>query len=103
MPRLRRVGSRQPRVYFTYFEQRRLTCWRELTGQPSPHTPVIVARAECDYRAPDHFGDELEVRLTVAEIGRSSFTVPYEIVSAKDSRHIASGTTVMVGFDYADW
>ena len=76
------MGHVNHAVYFTYFEQCRLTCWREATGTPSPYTRVIIARAECDYRAPAHFGDELEVRLAIGEIGRSSFTLHYRIVQA---------------------
>jgi acyl-CoA thioester hydrolase len=94
------MGHVNHAVYFTYLEQCRLTCWRELTGAPSPHTGVIVARAECDYRSPAHFGDELEVRLRVGDIGRSSFTLLYEIVHAESGRSVASGRTVMVGYDY---
>jgi acyl-CoA thioester hydrolase len=95
------MGHVNHAVYFTYLEQCRLTFWRELTGTPLPHTRVIIARAECDYRAPAHFGDELEVRLNIGEIGRSSFTLAYEIVQAGSDRLVASGTTVMVSYDYA--
>ena len=95
------MGHVNHAVYFTYLEQCRLTCWRELTSTPSPHTRVIIGRAECDYRAPAHFGDELEVRLDVAEIGRSSFTLAYEIVQAGTDRLVANGKTVMVSYDYA--
>jgi len=94
------MGHVNHAVYFTYLEQCRLTFWRELTGWPSPHTRVILARAECDYRAPAHFGDELEVRLNVAEIGRSSFVLVYEIVAVATARVIANGKTVMVSYDY---
>jgi acyl-CoA thioester hydrolase len=94
------MGHVNHAVYFTYLEQCRLTFWRELTGWPSPHTRVILARAECDYRAPAHFGDELEVRLNVDEIGRSSFVLVYEIADVKDDRLIAAGKTVMVSYDY---
>ena len=94
------MGHVNHAVYFTYLEQCRLTFWREVTGGPSPHTRVIVARAECDYRAPAHFGDELEVRLRVGEIGRSSFGLQYEIVHVKSGRLIATGKTVMVSYDY---
>lgn len=94
------MGHVNHAVYFTYFEQCRLTCWRELTGTPSPHTRVIIARAECDYRAPAHFGDELEVRLAVGEIGRSSFTLRYEIVNVAGDQLVANGSTVMVSYDY---
>ena len=95
------MGHVNHAVYFTYFEQCRLTCWRERTGSPSPHTRVIIARAECDYRAPAHFGDELEVRLRVAAIGRTSFTLEYEIINPASAVRIATGKTVMVSYDYA--
>jgi len=62
---------------------------------------VIIARAECDYRAPAHFGDELEVRVTIEAIGRSSFTLVYEIVKVGGGQLIAGGKTVMVSYDYA--
>jgi acyl-CoA thioester hydrolase len=94
------MGHVNHAVYFTYLEQCRLTFWREVTGTPSPHTRVIIARAECDYRAPAHFGDELEVRLGVGAIGRSSFTLEYEIVHAATDRQVATGATVMVSYDY---
>ena len=95
------MGHVNHAVYFTYFEQCRLTCWREQTGAPSPHARVIIARAECDYRAPAHFGDELEIRLEVGEIGRSSFTLKYQIVQAGSGALVAVGGTVMVSYDYA--
>src|SRR5476651_231648 len=95
------MGHVNHAVYFTYLEQCRLTFWRELTGTPLPHTRVIIARAECDYRAPAHFGDELEVRLNIGEIGRSSFTLAYEIVQAGSDHLVATGKTVMVSYDYA--
>jgi acyl-CoA thioester hydrolase len=94
------MGHVNHAVYFTYFEQGRLTFWRELTGTPSPHTRVIIARAECDYRAPAHFGDELEVRVNVGDIGQSSFTLIYEIVHSGSNRLVARGSTVMVSYDY---
>jgi len=95
------MGHVNHAVYFTYFEQCRLTFWREQTGAPSPHARIIIARAECDYRAPAHFGDELEVRLAVSAIGRSSFTLRYEIVQIGKERVVAVGSTVMVTYDYA--
>ena len=95
------MGHVNHAVYFTYLEQCRLTYWRELTGAPSPHTGVIIARAECDYQSPARFGDELEVRLNIDLIGRSSFTLVYKIVKAGGDQLVASGKTVMVSYDYA--
>jgi acyl-CoA thioester hydrolase len=94
------MGHVNHAVYLTYFEQGRLTFWREITGSPSPHTRVIIARAECDYRSPAHFGDELEVRVGIGDIGRSSFTLTYDIVHVVSDRLVASGKTVMVSYDY---
>ncbi len=94
------MGHVNHAVYLTYFEQCRLTFWREVTGTPTPHTRVIIARAECDYVAPAHFGDELEVGLTVEKIGRSSFTLGYGISEVKSGRAIANGKTVLVSYDY---
>jgi acyl-CoA thioester hydrolase len=94
------MGHVNHAVYFTYLEQCRLTCWREITGAPSPYTRVIIAHAECDYRAPAHFGDELEIGLAVAEIGRSSFTLTYKIKRPIGGQLIATGRTVMVAYDY---
>jgi acyl-CoA thioester hydrolase len=88
-------------VYFTYLEQCRLMFWRELTGGSAfPNARVIVARAECDYRAPAFFGDRLEVRLRVGDIGASSFQLVYEIANLTTSRKIADARTVMVTYDY---
>jgi acyl-CoA thioester hydrolase len=95
------MGHVNHAVYFTYLEQCRLTFWRELTGAAAPNARVIVARAECDYRAPAFFGDELEVRVNVGEIGRSSFGLDYEIVHAEKRHVVAVGRTVMVSYDYA--
>ena len=95
------MGHVNHAVYFTYFEQCRLMCWRELTGSPHPHTPVIIAHAECDYRSQAVFGDELEVRMAVGDIGRSSFALRYRISRIVDDRLVAEGTTVMVSYDYS--
>ena len=95
------MGHVNNAVYFTYLEQCRLTFWRELTGKAAPNTRVIVARAECDFKSPAYFGDELEVRLKVGVIGRSSFALEYEIVHAEKQHLVATGKTVLVSFDYA--
>jgi len=95
------MGHANHAVYFTYMEECRLTFWRALTGRASPpQVRVILAHAECEYRAPAHFGDQLEIRMRIGDIGRSSFTQLYEIVNAVDKGRIAEGKTVMVGYDY---
>ena len=95
------MGHVNNAVYFTDLEQCRLTFWRQLTGEGSPLSRVIVARAECDYRSPAVFGDQIEVGLNVGQIGRSSFVLVYQIVHVASGRRLADGKTVMVTYDYA--
>jgi acyl-CoA thioester hydrolase len=95
------MGHVNHAVFFTYFEQCRLTFWRQLTGSFSPLSRVIVAHADCDYRAPAHFGDQLEVRMTIGELRKSSFDLSYDIVNVSTGLRLADGKTVMVTYDYA--
>ena len=94
------MGHVNHTVFLTYAEEGRNAFWRELTGSPRPPARDIVARAECDYRAPAYFGDQIEVRLRVGDIGRSSFTFVYEIVNPRTDERLADVKTVMVVFDY---
>jgi acyl-CoA thioester hydrolase len=95
------MGHVNHAVYFTYLEVCRFAFWRALTGRRiGPDSGIILARAECDYRAPAVPGELLEVRLDVADIGRSSFTLVYTIVNA-DGRLVAEAKTVLVAYDYS--
>ena len=77
------LGHVNNAVYLTYLEQARFTLWRaaDWTSSLVRHRRAggaarafILARAEIDFRAQARYGDELEVRLSLASIGRSSFT-----------------------------
>ena len=99
------MGHVNNAVYLTYLEQTRFNHWRSLWGFGSPQLPpgrpgVILARVECDYKRPATYGDTLDVRLTVGEIGRSSFRYEYEIVDG-EGRTILLAKTVQVMYDYA--
>ncbi|HEY3884469.1 MAG TPA: thioesterase family protein [Vicinamibacterales bacterium] len=99
------MGHTNNAVYLTYLEQARLAHWRSLWG----YTPqlaqtkgpgVILARVECDYKRAARFGDLLDVRLRVSDVGRSSFKYEYEITDEKGGA-VASARTVQVMYDYA--
>jgi acyl-CoA thioester hydrolase len=99
------LGHVNNAVYLTYLEQARFTHWRALWGFGSPQLPpgmpgVILARVECDYRRPATYGDSLEIRLRVAELGRTSFRYEYEIVDDQ-GRTVLTAKTVQVMYDYA--
>ena len=98
------MGHTNNAVYLTYLEQTRFAHWRALWGFGTPQLPpgrpgVILARVECDYKRPTKYGDVLEIRLTVAEIGRSSFRYEYEMVD-KEGRTVLTAATVQVMYDY---
>ena len=98
------LGHANNAVYLTYLEQARFSHWRSLWGFGSPQLPadrpgVILARVECDYRRPARYGDTLEIRMRVAEIGRTSFRYEYEIVDDQE-RTVLTAKTVQVMYDY---
>ena len=107
------MGHVNNAVYLTYLEQTRFNHWRSLWGFGTPPAPslvegqlppgrpgVILARVECDYKRPATYGETLDVRLTVGEIGRSSFRYEYEIVDG-EGRTVMTAKTVQVMYDYA--
>ena len=106
------MGHTNNAAYLTYLEQTRFAHWRALWGFGTPPVPsavegqlppgragVILARVECDYKRPTKYGDVLEIRLTIAEIGRSSFRYEYEIVD-EAGRTVLTAKTVQVMYDY---
>jgi acyl-CoA thioester hydrolase len=98
------MGHVNNAVYLTYLEQTRFAHWRSLWGFGTPQLPpgrpgVILARVECDYRRPATYGDMLEIRLTIAGLGRSSFRYEYEIVD-EQNRTVLTAKTVQVMYDY---
>ena len=98
------MGHVNNAVYLTYLEQARFAHWRSLWGFGTPQLPpgrpgVILARVECDYRRPASYGETLEVRLTIAELGRTSFRYEYEIVNEQRDT-VLTAKTVQVMYDY---
>jgi acyl-CoA thioester hydrolase len=91
-------------VYLTYLEQARFTLWQQQFGSAFAHDRrpgLIMARVEIDYRSQARYGDELEVRLALDAIGRSSFTYSYDVIDASSGSLIARAKTIQVHFDYA--
>ncbi len=82
-------------VYLTYLENARFALWRaqDVRG-------VILARAEVDFRSQATYGDELEVRVRLGDLGRSSFRYEYEVVDVPTQRVVLTAKTVQVHFNY---
>jgi acyl-CoA thioester hydrolase len=102
------LGHANNALYLTYLEQARFALWRAQLGfvaraaaSPGPRgVGFILARAEVDFRAQVRYGDELDVCVRLAGVGRSSFTYEYEIVDAAAGHVVAAARTVQVRFDY---
>ncbi len=101
------LGHVNHAVYLSYAEQARFGLWRKLWGfngetakTAAGGVGLILARAECDYRIPATYGDVLEVRISLASIGRTSFTYDYDLVDVATSRTVAAARTVLVLYDY---
>lgn len=95
------LGHVNNAVYFTYMETARTEYWlHTFQGEGLGDLNFIVARAECDFKQPAHFGDEIEVSIQTMEIRNSSFVWNYEIRNAKDGGLIAHGKTIQVFFNH---
>lgn len=101
------LGHVNHAVYLSYAEQARFALWRRLWGfngetakTAAGGAGLILARAECDYRHPATYGDQIDVRVGLVAIGRTSFTYEYEMIDVATSRVMAAARTVLVLYDY---
>ena len=83
-------------VYFSYLETARLRLlkgfFQELTDK---HIFTLVARAECDYRLPILFGDELIVSVVMVRIGTTSFDLEYRLHDGAGKTYATARTTIV--------
>lgn len=89
-------------VYFGYFEQAR-TAWLQTVGVPlrQIETGPIIANASCDYLKPIIYPADLNVKMYIGEIKRTSFTLYYDIEDKNNPQILyAEGSTVVVWVDY---
>jgi YbgC/YbaW family acyl-CoA thioester hydrolase len=95
------MGHVNNAVYLSYLESARFAWWRRALGPSglSDHS-FIVARVEIDYRKPALPGERLLVRLRVDGLGRSSFTIAYEILNMRTREVVADARSVQVAYDY---
>lgn len=94
------MGHVNNAVYLSYLEQARFAYWQRLTGATGIPRSFIVARVEIDYRAPITLDDRIVVRLRVSAVGRSSFTLEYEVLNARTRAVVATARTVQVMYEY---
>lgn len=83
-------------VYFTYLETARVKLFKDFFKElTDKHIFTLVARAECDYKLPILFGDELMVSVAVARIGTSSFDLDYRLHDGNEKTYATARTTLV--------
>jgi acyl-CoA thioester hydrolase len=96
------IGHVNNAVYFTYMEQARTEYWMQLFHLSDLNQiSFIVAHAECDFKIPARFGDELEVSIRTTSVRNTSFVWEYEIRNVANSELMAAGKTIQVYYNYA--
>jgi acyl-CoA thioester hydrolase len=89
--------------YFVWFEVGRTDLlraagwsYREME-QDGFQLPVI--EAQCAYRAPARYDDELEIRTTGASVSPVRVQFEYEVIRSSDRATIATGSTIHATLD----
>jgi len=96
------MGHVNNAMYFTFMETARTEYWAQLFQlKDFRQLPIIVARAECDFKLAAKQGDELEVSIRTSEIRNSSFDWVYEIRKVNTGELVALGKTIQVYYDYS--
>lgn len=84
-----------------WFEWARNDLFRLFTPDLDPRKwALIMARMDVEFRAELFFGEDIELRTWLTQLGNSSFTVTQEAWQA--GRMAAQGNTVMVHYDHKD-
>jgi acyl-CoA thioester hydrolase len=95
------MGHVNNAVYLTYLEIARFAYWKAAEiGRLEGDISYIIARVEIDFRASAETGDVIDVALAVRAIGRTSFTMEYEIRDG-EGRLLVTARSVQVAYDYA--
>lgn len=92
--------------YFVYFEVARMDYYRGLgldLKKWGEKFQIVLAEADCRFKAPARFEDLLEVSTRVSEIKTSSFRMEYQIDNPETQKRIAEGFTVHVFLDPKTW
>jgi acyl-CoA thioester hydrolase len=90
--------------YLTYFEQARVYYFMKLglftKDQSFMEIGVIIADIHIAYHATTHYGDRIKVGVRTTKIGNKSMTVEQCVMDADTGKVMASGTVILVTFDY---
>jgi acyl-CoA thioester hydrolase len=89
--------------YLTYIEQGRILYLEHLNlwkGGDFLDLGLIMADVYMTFRKSIQYGDPVQVGVRIARLGNKSMSSEYVLVDARDSSEFATGTSVLVAYDY---
>jgi acyl-CoA thioester hydrolase len=89
--------------FLTYMEQARIGYISHLglwDGGSFLDVGIILADAHLVFRAPILFGQKVRVGVRVKRLGNKSLDMEYGLEDAESQQELASGSTVLVAYDY---
>jgi acyl-CoA thioester hydrolase len=89
--------------FLSYIEQARISYVIHLglwEGSSFFDIGFILANASLTYHAPILFGRKVRVGVRVTHLGNKSLTMEYRIEDAQSGEDFATGSTVLVAYDY---
>ncbi|HEY5605838.1 MAG TPA: thioesterase family protein [Thermoplasmata archaeon] len=95
------MGHVNNAVYLSYTELARTQFYMKIAKKERlEDIDFILAHVDIDFESQAQWGDEIRVSVWPSKIGRSSFTLSYEIAEKKGRRVLARAKSVLVSYDY---
>lgn len=89
--------------YLTYMEQARVAYLRHLglwDGKSFLDIGIILAEVRVTFHSPIYYGQDVQVGVRVTRLGNKSLTMDYLLWDGKTSEQFASGSSVLVAYNY---
>jgi len=89
--------------FLTYMEQGRVFYFKQLklwSGGSFLNFGIILADVHITFQKPIQFGDQVRVGVRVSHLGNKSMTSEYRIEDMRDATEYASGSSILVAYDY---
>jgi acyl-CoA thioester hydrolase len=89
--------------FLTYMEQGRVFYFKQLKlweGGTFLNFGIILADVQITFRKAIQFGDPVRVGVRISRLGNKSMTSEYRLEDGRDASEFASGSSVLVAFDY---
>ena len=87
-------------TFLTYLEQARVKILGEYFSldRETADTAFVMKRVECEFKRPITFRNRIYIRMHIAELRRSSFTIHYDVIDEAETVY-ASADTVLVAIN----